>query len=225
MGCNGCNQVIHLDCFPARLASIPFFSPTVYNGAYFIDNKPTLHSISQISLVTGVHVRLLILEADIPVNVLANRLTLDEDEPSEHLRARRNQFIVTWHSVVSFILALGRITQFLSSTKMTQTKCNLHFNITLVFFVQAFNVEETIAISSQVMNTNNARVVLEEVLKVGNVARNKLPKEIDKMSPADQVGFQIFMTMEEKISRNMISPKCFENLACNNSKSEHNRIC
>ena len=75
------------------------------------------------------------------------------------------------------------------------------------------------------MNTNNARVVLEEVLKVGNVARSKLPKDIDKMSPAYQVGFQNFMLMEEKLARNMISLKCFENLVCNNGKSEHNRIC
>lgn len=75
------------------------------------------------------------------------------------------------------------------------------------------------------MNTNNARVVLEEVLKVGNVARSKLPKDINKMSPADQVSFQNFMLMEEKLAGNMISLKCFENLARNNGKSEHNRIC
>ncbi len=37
------------------------------------------------------------------------------------------------------------------------------------------------------MNTNNVRIVLEEVLKVGNVARKKLPQNIDDMTPRQQV--------------------------------------
>ena len=41
------------------------------------------------------------------------------------------------------------------------------------------------------MNTNNVRIVLEEVLKVGNVQRNKLPRDIDDMSPTEQVRLQI----------------------------------
>ena len=48
-------------------------------------------------------------------------------------------------------------------------------------------MEETIAISSQVMNRNNYRIVLEEILKVNNLKRSEIPEEIDQMSPAEQV--------------------------------------
>ena len=50
------------------------------------------------------------------------------------------------------------------------------------------------------MNTNNVRIVLEEVLKVGNVARSELPVEVDKMSPADQVGFLELYVNRRKIN-------------------------
>lgn len=55
------------------------------------------------------------------------------------------------------------------------------------WFHQAFNIEETLAISSQVMNRNNYRVVLEEILKIDTIDRKTLPTEIDSLSPPDQV--------------------------------------
>ncbi|KAK2143061.1 hypothetical protein LSH36_881g00016 [Paralvinella palmiformis] len=55
------------------------------------------------------------------------------------------------------------------------------------WFHQAYNSEETLAISSQVMNRNNYRVVLEEILKVGDIQRDSLPSDIDLMSPEQQV--------------------------------------
>ena len=48
-------------------------------------------------------------------------------------------------------------------------------------------MEETIAVSSQMMNRNNHRIVLEEILKVNDVKRKDLPKNIDSMAPAEQV--------------------------------------
>ena len=52
---------------------------------------------------------------------------------------------------------------------------------------QAFNVEETIAISSQMMNRNNFRIVLEEILKVNDIKRRDLPEDIDDLDPDEQV--------------------------------------
>jgi len=37
------------------------------------------------------------------------------------------------------------------------------------------------------MNRNNYRVVLEEILKVGDIQRDSLPSDIDLMSPEQQV--------------------------------------
>ncbi len=49
-------------------------------------------------------------------------------------------------------------------------------------------MEETIAISSQMMNHNNFRIVLEEIFKISNnIDRSILPKDIDNMSPENQV--------------------------------------
>ena len=50
-------------------------------------------------------------------------------------------------------------------------------------------MEETIAVSSQVMNRNNYRIVLEEILAVGNVDRKLLPPDVDKLSPPQQVSY------------------------------------
>ena len=36
-------------------------------------------------------------------------------------------------------------------------------------------------------NRNNYRIVLEEIVTVGNVRREDLPKDIDKLTPAEQV--------------------------------------
>ncbi|KAK2168338.1 hypothetical protein LSH36_18g11053 [Paralvinella palmiformis] len=65
------------------------------------------------------------------------------------------------------------------------------------WFHQAYNDEETLAISSQLMNKNNYRVILEEIIKMDNIQRDKLPTNIDMMSPYRQV--EILMSMLPKI--------------------------
>ena len=52
---------------------------------------------------------------------------------------------------------------------------------------QAYNVEETLAISSQVMNRHNYRIVLEEILKAGNMKRSQLPEDLHTYTPLQQV--------------------------------------
>ena len=60
------------------------------------------------------------------------------------------------------------------------------------WFHQAFNAEETIAVSGQMTNVNNYRVVLEEILKLGNnLARSAIPPESNHLHPSDQVCLHI----------------------------------
>ena len=54
--------------------------------------------------------------------------------------------------------------------------------------LKAFNMEETIAVSGELTNINNYRVVLEEILKLkGNVRRRDIPLNSHQLSPAQQV--------------------------------------
>ncbi|KAK7093432.1 uncharacterized protein [Littorina saxatilis] len=55
------------------------------------------------------------------------------------------------------------------------------------WFHQAYNAEETLAVSGQMMNRNNYRYVLEEILKVGNLQRKQLPEGFHNLLPPDQV--------------------------------------
>lgn len=55
------------------------------------------------------------------------------------------------------------------------------------WFHQAFNEVETIAVSSQIMNSQNFHIILEEIFKAGDIDRNKLPSDFSQMSPVDQV--------------------------------------
>ncbi|GFN74874.1 bifunctional arginine demethylase and lysyl-hydroxylase jmjd6-like [Plakobranchus ocellatus] len=55
------------------------------------------------------------------------------------------------------------------------------------WFHQAYNVVPTLAVSGQVMNTNNYEVVLTEIFKGGSVQRSALPDSYEKMAPADVV--------------------------------------
>nr|KAG5688492.1 hypothetical protein BaRGS_007136 [Batillaria attramentaria] len=55
------------------------------------------------------------------------------------------------------------------------------------WYHQAYNTEETLAISGQVMNRNNYRFVLEEILKAGNLRRKQLPEGFHNLLPPDQV--------------------------------------
>ena len=58
-----------------------------------------------------------------------------------------------------------------------------------IFAFKAFNMEETIAVSGEVTNINNYRVVLEEILKLkSNVRRKDIPLNTQLLSPAEQVG-------------------------------------
>ncbi|KAK7469555.1 hypothetical protein BaRGS_00036403 [Batillaria attramentaria] len=64
------------------------------------------------------------------------------------------------------------------------------------WYHQAYNTEETLAISGQVMNRNNYRFVLEEILKAGNLRRKQLPEGFHNLLPPDQV--TIFMSLLPK---------------------------
>ncbi|XP_072034959.1 uncharacterized protein [Amphiura filiformis] len=55
------------------------------------------------------------------------------------------------------------------------------------WFHQAYNDEETMAVSSQVMNINNYKIVLEEIFKAGNLKKKSLPANFDTLSPESQV--------------------------------------
>ncbi|KAL8601813.1 hypothetical protein ACOMHN_020548 [Nucella lapillus] len=55
------------------------------------------------------------------------------------------------------------------------------------WFHQAYNAEETLAVSGQMMNRNNYRYVMEEILKAGNVQRKHLPQGFQNLMPPDQV--------------------------------------
>ena len=53
---------------------------------------------------------------------------------------------------------------------------------------QGFNLEETIAVSGELTNANNYRVVLEEILKLkGNVDRRDIPLNSHLLDPEQQV--------------------------------------
>ncbi|KAK2146535.1 hypothetical protein LSH36_601g00011 [Paralvinella palmiformis] len=72
------------------------------------------------------------------------------------------------------------------------------------WFHQAYNDEETLAISSQLMNKNNYRVILEEIIKMDNIQRDKLPTNIDMMSPQRQVETVMSMLPKEILERGRI---------------------
>ncbi|XP_048580482.1 F-box protein At1g78280-like [Nematostella vectensis] len=55
------------------------------------------------------------------------------------------------------------------------------------WFHQAFNPEETIAVSSQIMNSQNYKICLEEIFKAGEVDLRKIPEGFANLSPVDQV--------------------------------------
>ncbi|XP_063418374.1 uncharacterized protein LOC134701162 [Mytilus trossulus] len=61
------------------------------------------------------------------------------------------------------------------------------------WYHQAFNEEETLAISSQIMNRNNYLAVLEEIIKGGNISRKKLPAYFNTLLPPDQV--KLFLSL------------------------------
>lgn len=64
------------------------------------------------------------------------------------------------------------------------------------WFHQAFNEEETLSISMQLMNRNNFMVVLEEIIKGKNISRKKLPPHFSTLLPPDQV--KLFMSLLPK---------------------------
>ena len=66
----------------------------------------------------------------------------------------------------------------------------------LFHMFQAYNTEETLAISGQIMNRNNYRYILEEILKAGNLNRKQLPAGFHNLLPPDQVN--IFMNLLPK---------------------------
>ncbi|XP_076452015.1 uncharacterized protein LOC143287696 [Babylonia areolata] len=69
------------------------------------------------------------------------------------------------------------------------------------WFHQAYNSEETLAVSGQFMNRNNYRFVLEEILKAGNLQRKQLPTGFHNLMPPDQVSILMSM-LPKKILKN-----------------------
>jgi len=57
----------------------------------------------------------------------------------------------------------------------------------LFIIIQVYNLEETFAVSSQWMNRNNYRVILEEIFKVNKQLRATLPEDVDDYSPEEKV--------------------------------------
>eukprot|EP00794_Sanderia_malayensis_P016764 gene16764-18458_t len=55
------------------------------------------------------------------------------------------------------------------------------------WFHQVFNDEETLAISSQIMNSQNHREVLEEIIKGQNVKKEDISADFDSFSPKEKV--------------------------------------
>lgn len=55
------------------------------------------------------------------------------------------------------------------------------------WFHQAYNAEETMAISSQIMNSQNYKMVLEEIYKAGEVHPENLPRNFESLSARQQV--------------------------------------
>jgi len=55
------------------------------------------------------------------------------------------------------------------------------------WFHQAYNEEETIAVSSQMFNDNTAHIVLEEVFKGGGIGIDEMPENFYDLSPKEQV--------------------------------------
>ena len=65
------------------------------------------------------------------------------------------------------------------------------------------------------MNRNNYRVVLEEILKVGDISREELPPDIDLMSPEQQVS--LFNSVKTDTCENATSDDLLINM-CNREK-------
>ena len=67
--------------------------------------------------------------------------------------------------------------------------------------VEAFNMDETIAVSGELTNVNNYRVVLEEILKMkDNLRRLDIPLNSHLLSPAQQVSSDDTMIHRENNS-------------------------
>ncbi|XP_071511347.1 uncharacterized protein [Diadema antillarum] len=69
------------------------------------------------------------------------------------------------------------------------------------WFHQAFNVRETFAISSQVMNSANYRVVLTEIAKAGNFPDSRIPEYLEDLSPSELVKAAMKMIPQHVIDR------------------------
>ncbi|XP_053378577.1 uncharacterized protein LOC123527402 [Mercenaria mercenaria] len=64
------------------------------------------------------------------------------------------------------------------------------------WYHQAYNDEETLSISMELMNRNNYLVVLEEIIRGKNLSRKKLPAHFHTLLPPDQV--TLFMSLLPK---------------------------
>ncbi|ESP03517.1 hypothetical protein LOTGIDRAFT_237632 [Lottia gigantea] len=95
------------------------------------------------------------------------------------------------------------------------------------WFHQAYNVEETMAISGQYMNRNNYLIILEEIIKIGNIKREKLPSYFHSLLPPDQVTYLMSLIPKrilekgKKITQQTIEQ--IENIDFKKTKEEESR--
>lgn len=64
------------------------------------------------------------------------------------------------------------------------------------WFHQAYNDEESLSVSMEMMNRNNYLVVLEEIIRGKNLSRKKIPAHFHSLLPPDQV--KLFMSLLPK---------------------------
>ncbi|XP_041471533.1 F-box protein At1g78280-like [Lytechinus variegatus] len=69
------------------------------------------------------------------------------------------------------------------------------------WFHQAFNVQETFAISSQVMDLANYKIILEEIAKAGHFAQTKLHSLYESFTPSKQVEAAMKLIPQHVIDR------------------------
>ncbi|XP_030844946.1 F-box protein At1g78280 [Strongylocentrotus purpuratus] len=69
------------------------------------------------------------------------------------------------------------------------------------WFHQAFNVKETFAISSQVMNLANYKIILEEIAKAGHFPQGEIPQAYESLAPEKQVEAAMRLIPQHVIDR------------------------
>ncbi|KAL3861855.1 hypothetical protein ACJMK2_007869 [Sinanodonta woodiana] len=89
------------------------------------------------------------------------------------------------------------------------------------WYHQAFNSEETLSVSTQLMNRNNYLVILEEIIKAKNLSRKKLPPHFSTLLPPDQVKLFLSLLPKEIIRKgDELNKKIRQQIDSSEDKSE-----